>query len=178
MRVIGLVVVGVMVLAGVFACGKTGSTRYTDPDMGISFEYPAAWKMTKKDGKLGLASTRAEKTAIMFSTFRNIPQDVPAGTAFDKVITRPYQSRLGFGDNLLPEASREMPEAQLKAVGAERGYKGKFEGVYDGRPSIFSVGLFIKGTDGYQVLAIVDADHFDKASATMVQVLNSFNITK
>lgn len=178
MRAIGLVVAGVMVLAGILACGKTGSTRYTDPEMGISFEYPAAWKMTKQDGKLGLASTKAEKTAIMFSTFRNIPQDVPAGTAFDKVITRPYQSRLGFGDNLLPEASREMPEAQLKAVGAERGYKGKFEGVYDGRPSIFSVGLFIKGTDGYQVLAIVDADHFDKASAAMIRVLNSFRITK
>ena len=66
--------------------------------------------------------------------------------------------------------------ADLGKVGADRGYKGQFNGNNGGKATVFSIALFVKGSGGWQVFAAIDENSFSAFSPSMIRIMNSFRI--
>lgn len=178
-KLTGIALAVVLLAAQGMACGKTdrdGAYKVcNDSELGISFEYPASWEFWKSDGKIGLFA-KGNETMIVFTAFRNIPENEPVERVFENAIVVPYREKFAIGENRLAPERRGLPAAELGRIGAESGYKGQFAGMNGGKKAVFSIALFIKGTAGYQVFAAIDEEKFRAASAVMIRVMNSFRI--
>ena len=161
------------------SCGKlsSGFKTHTDSDIGISFEYPSDWEVKKTGNKLGIFNKKGD-SYILFSSFWNIPKNEKASRAFDKAITAPYRKSFKIGKNLLDPPKRDISPEQLKMVTADRGYKGQFNGIVDGKKMVLSIALFLKGTNGYQVFSAIDESSFKMKIDEAVKILNSVKIIK
>ncbi len=141
---------------------------------GFSISHPSDWTVTENEGGVNFDVSSADSTAKVQVIVKELGEVVSPQTFLEAM----QESMEGAGPNLIPEAQRTPPAAQIQAANGDSGYMGAFRYTGTAVPVIQGVSVIMKGTVCFVLIQTIAETQKAVHGRVVGDIAKSFKITR